>query len=304
MSRLYGSIPPVDLVGSLLSPHHPVLRRALLRLADSPVPATLGVVSTALLAQCVVGAKPSLAALAAVVAIAYASYSVDRIVDRVRAGRSPGASLLGSAFASFCFASGTAYVLSGAAAALCALVFPLSVAAYCLPWLGFSGALERRGIRRVKDIPFTKNAYTSLCVTGCAVWATWASGTHDARSLLAVAFAAFTPVLVNTAACDIGDVEDDVRDGVPTFAVRFGRRATAYGLRVLNCSWALWLTLGAVFGLYAPCAIAAAAGAILVDSHLRVLSRPAPAIVADLAPDFANFGIAMLALIAHSVFGG
>jgi 4-hydroxybenzoate polyprenyltransferase len=261
------------------------------------------VAATALLSA---GAQLHPAILPMVLAVTYASYAVDRLFDRwVDSGADPlRAPLARAALLAFVAAASLAYWLGGPAIAAATLFFPLSVAAYCVPWLDRVPALARRGIRRVKDIPYTKNVYTAFCVALAALWAGIATGLRGALALGAVALCAFLQDLVNTAACDLGDVEADRANGVPTLAVLFGKAPMARALTTLSHVWAALLVLGALSGVLTRSALFAALGTLLVRAYLARLARDdSSAQFADTVPDLTDAFIGFLALLGALVGG-
>lgn len=262
----------------------------------------LGVTASNLL---LLGPLPPLDVLAMVVCVAAGSYGIDRIVDRARAGKTRRA-WVASAGAAVCLALGFGMALPRAGLLLASVtwLFPLAVAAYCMPWLGVVPALRRRGIRRVKDVPYTKNLYTAGCLALCVTWAAALSGASG-LALGAVFSITLLGVIVNVVACDLGDVEDDRRDGVPTFAVRFGRAATARGLRWAIRAWVGLLVLGAAIGLFAaPTALLVALAASSRHAIVARLDRDeVEPLYADVVPDLAELVPAGLALFGHFAFG-
>lgn len=284
-----------------------VLERAAEWLADTPIPPSLFVAGNTTSVLVCSRAPVKLSVIVMVLAVTYASYAIDRIVDRTS---EPGVkksnlNLALSALVLLAISSALAFVNRGPLAAACALFFPLSVAAYCLPWLSVVPSLRARGIRRVKDIPYTKNVYTAGCIAMAGVWAAHVSGIVGVSQLAAVAILMFVVDFINTAACDLGDVEADARNGVPTFAVLFGRVKMARALRIVAYVYYASMAVCALSGLLSPIALLLALAVLPTDAYLRVLSRDAtPGIVADLAPDLTEAAIGLLALILSACVGG
>ena len=282
-------------------------RAALVKLAGTPISAAIGITAQVTTSLVLVRAELSVAVLAMVLCVAVGSYAIDHMVDEDEtAGARRWAS--GSGIAALLLlvtAALIAYARGGAGAAAITIVFPLSVAAYCMPWLGVIPALRRRGIARVKDIPYAKNAYTALCVAGAAVWAATTVGVHDARVLGAQGLAMSLSAFVNTAACDLGDVDADRRDGVPTLAVRHGRCRASRILLVIAVCWAVVGAAGTWGGLFAPAGWLIASCVVVVTAVLARLGSGANVtLLADVLPDGVDALVAFVALLARHVLGG
>ncbi|MBN9167708.1 MAG: hypothetical protein J0I07_42655 [Myxococcales bacterium] len=281
-------------------------RAALVKIAGTPISAAIGITAQVTTSLVLVRAELSIAVLAMVLCVAVGSYAIDHLVDE---GKAAGARrwARGSGMAALLLVTAAlvAYALRGAVAAAITIVFPLSVAAYCMPWLGVIPALRRRGIARVKDIPYAKNAYTALCVAGAAVWAATTVGVHDARVLVAQGLAMSLSAFVNTAACDLGDVDADRRDGVPTLAVRHGRHHASRILLVIAVCWSVVVAVGTWGGLFAPAGWLIAPCVVVVAATLARLGRGANVtLLADVLPDGTDAFVAFVALIARHVLGG
>lgn len=264
----------------------------------SPLPPALaiaGIVTTGLVCA---GIPPRPSVLVMVLCLTYASYGIDRLVDEAEAGRATRPWLVGSASLAFAAALAFATWLAGPATAALAGVFPLAVAAYCVPWLG--PWLGHRGIRRVKDLPWTKNLYTAACVALAGLWAGQVSGAAPSQ-LGAVALLVLVQEFVNTAASDLADLEDDRRRGVPTLVLRWGRGPTLDRLAWIAGVWALALGLGASSGWLVEAAAFTAGGGLIVQAYLHALRGPCSPAFAKLAPDLCDLGIGLLALLGWAL---
>ena len=276
-------------------------------LADTPIPPSLFVAGATATALICARVPVKLSAILMVLAVTYASYAIDRIVDRLSEPgvKKPSLNLALCAVPLFGVSFALGFMNGGLPIAACAFFFPLSVVAYCVPWLSVVPSLRERGIRRVKDIPYTKNVYTAGCITLGGLWAALASGVTSATQLAVVAVVMFVVDFINTAACDLGDVEADQRNGVPTFAVLFGRANMALALRGLAYAYYGTMAVCAVAGLLHPIALLLALGVLPTDAYLRALSKDsAPGIIADLAPDLTDGLMGLLALILSAHLGG
>ncbi len=260
----------------------------------SPLPPALaiaGIITTGLVCA---GISPRPSVLVMVLCLTYASYAIDRLVDEGDAGRPTRAWLVCSASLAFAASFAVATWLAGPATAALAGMFPLAVAAYCVPWLG------RRGIRRVKDIPWTKNLYTAACVALAGLWAAQVSGAAPGQ-LGCVALILLVQEFVNTAASDLADLDDDRRRGVPTLVLRWGRGPTLDRLAWIAGGLALALGLGASLGWLVGAAAFAAGGGLLVQAYLLVLRGPCSYGFAKLAPDLSDLCIGLLALLGWAL---
>lgn len=275
--------------------------------ADTPAPAAVGIAGLTLTALLLIGARVHADVVAMVLCVSFASYAIDRVVDRTReAGHFRGqTALIASSLGMFCASVVIALLRAGPWLAACAAVFPITVLGYCVPWLWRFAALERRGIRRIKDIPYAKNLYTAFCIALSAVWAGAISGAVDVTRLILAAAVVFMMMLINTAACDLGDVEDDIRNGVPTLGVKFGREKTARMLLALAYAWAALLVGLTAAGAFPPCAIVGAATVLPTDAYLRRLTRGGDVkLFADVVPDLAVAFTGVVMLVAHLAAGG
>jgi 4-hydroxybenzoate polyprenyltransferase len=265
-------------------------RRFLSVFAQTPLPPALEVAALTLIGLLLAGVAPRVATVSMVLLVAFASYGIDRFVDRAAERghvRGQGGLVLTST-GLFAIAVAIAWSLAGPALAAVALAFPLSVVAYCVPWLDGVGWLGQRGIRRVKDIPYTKNLYTTVCVTASMVWAGAVSGAPMSGRVAAAAAVVFLMELVNVVACDLGDLDSDLRDGVPTFPVLFGRERTARVLTVGAWVWAVALVVGFAAGVFPTSALWGAASVIATHAYLQRLARGGDvALFADVVPDLA-----------------
>ena len=277
-------------------------RRWMALFAATPIPPALEIAALTAIGLLLAGVAPRVEIVSMVLFVSFASYGIDRFVDRAAERghvRGQGA-LAASSLALFVLSVGIAWRVAGPWLAACALAFPLSVVAYCVPWLRGVGWLRQRGIRRVKDIPYTKNLYTTVCVTASMVWAAAISGVPWTTRLVPSAFIVLLIEFTNTAACDLADVEADTRHGVPTFAVLFGRRRMARALTVLAWVWALALAIGFATGVFPPAALWGAASVVATHAYLGRLARGGDvALFGDVVPDLAVVLTAAVMLVGR-----
>jgi 4-hydroxybenzoate polyprenyltransferase len=283
----------------------PALRRALQRAARTPLPAALGITGQVVTSLLLTGAQPSAAALGMVLCVALSSYAIDHMVDESRSGERARVLVAHAALAVALFASAVflAHALAGALVAVLACLFPLSVAAYCLPWLRCVPALRRRGYLRIKDIPYAKNAHTALCVTAAALWAGSALGPKAPHVIVVQALAMLLSAFVNTAACDLGDLEEDRAEGVRTLAVIYGRERAAAFLSFASVAWVAVVMLGTLFGVFTAVGFVALAGGLAVVGYLRHFSGDSDIrVLAHVVPDAVDATVALVAcLTAHAL---
>lgn len=175
----------------------------------------VGLSAIALLALCLrTYGKPLDGALLYIgAATSIASYAIDRVWDtEPRTRRSPAAKV--AVLALLVSALVVAALTHHSGAGALALSFPIAVAAYALPFLPGP-------YRRIKDIPFAKNAYTAACWGGLALLAA-ADGDAPWGARLAMWAFIAAKVFVAAIAADLKDRDADRARGIRTFVTELG----------------------------------------------------------------------------------
>lgn len=216
--------------------------------------------------------------------VVYASYLIDatseRVGDDVVAASSrtcfvaryrPALRMLGT----IALFAGVALSIArhGSLPALGWLVFPVAVAAYCLPWVGHLGG-QRFGIRRIKDIPFAKTLYTALFWGLLGALAVVLCGASSCVVTLAGGFSLlFYRAVLNTAFSDLKDIQRDRREGVRTFATAWGRRKLLRVLSALDIAFAFTVAALAAVELVPIAALGLLATTLYYQVMLHAASR-------------------------------
>jgi 4-hydroxybenzoate polyprenyltransferase len=198
-------------------------------------------------------AMPPLSLVLMAFCLTVSSYAIDRVADCDGADRITNGERVqrlqrsrwfrGGAAALFAFAVVIGLSSPAPIAGLYIFLFPLSVALYGLPWLGFVPWLARRGIRRIKDIPYAKNFYTSACLAAMVPFSALLIPAPGAGRIAAAYAYVFVMMIINTVACDIKDVEADRLTGVRTIAGALGLDRTVALLHLINNGSAVLLVV-------------------------------------------------------------
>lgn len=215
------------------------------------------------------------------------SYTMDRLVDLGRDGNLTRAGSLHRVrglrlLSGLIFLTGLALGFTSAQPLVgwVALLFPLSVALYTAPWIAWLiPALGRRGIRRIKDIPYAKAVYVPACLSGLVVIAALLAPPSTAMREVLAALFIFITTFVGGIACDLRDIPEDARNGVHTVPVRFGAARALRFIQGVNLATVAIPLLGVATGVLLPPAFALALYPLPVALYLHRMGRPG----ADLA---------------------
>lgn len=183
-------------------------------------------------------------------ALVLPSYGIDRLMDagsadlhayperaaRYRRQRRPLAVAYVALFGVALVGAATAGLWAVAAV----LAYPLSVVLYVVPFAprGFR-------VRRMKDIPYGKGIYSSLCWAGLVPLAARWVGAPLGASVALTTLYVFAQTWITCVVCDFKDEAGDRAAAVKTLPARFGRARTLTILRAVSLA-ALALALVAV----------------------------------------------------------
>lgn len=209
--------------------------------------------------------------------VTYASYLIDSASERSATGSSPRSAhlagrpratrVLGAAAFAAALVLAAWHVGPGMAAAL--LLFPAAVGVYCLP-------VRQRWPRCVKDIPYAKTFWTASFWGAFGVWAVVALGHGDDFGAMATGFTLFAVRdWLNTAFCDVKDLDRDRAAGVRTLASRLGLHRLLPLLALVNGIFAVaWLGL-VVTGALPSAAVGLLLTCVWYQAQLWAAARPA-----------------------------
>lgn len=221
------------------------------------------------------GRADALLALAAWL-LCYASYLIDAASDAPGPEASARTLLLASrrsqvracGLAAFAAAMLIAGLQAGPWAAAALLLFPASVALYCLP-------LRRTAPRCVKDIPYAKGAYTAFFWGLLGAWAAACGDGGFEAGHLAFGFGLLAwRVGLNTLLCDTKDLARDRAAGVRTVALRLGLPRLLRLLVAADLAFAVLIVAAVALHGLPPAALGLVLTSLYFQALLRAAARP------------------------------